>query len=569
MNWPSLPEIVRTTILNSVAAILKKYNFRSSSYATVSKEWQSFFEKRHFGRLVLHQSCIPEFDTIVRHQRRDIVRHIWLRIQVAPYENNDSFDLVKRMVFLRERDDETITTAIRYMLYVLSSWPEKSKGPILELSIHSPYNLKYFPSSYGYHLDFDFYTHATNENCTDEEFRATIPQQREKHRKIANSYYLREHDYLPQELSKAESMGMDIDTLGIEHVQFTGLDIKLLGEGFRSAPVVRGLLIRRQYFTFFSGQVLSAIFESLPKVESLRLEPWYPGSEYHPDRGHEIVFMLGLAKKPTSFKTLSVFQSHNPGIRRPIESTINLGLALADETSLLEHVSISFLIDSEHFFNDFKPRNPSDPWNTSRSSVRGWLISQLSPERRQRLMKKRLDETSSMFGHLLCEELKAEHGSTLIPSYRPSWPHLKSLALTSGTLDCGSSAIAALLLVAAWAAMEMPQLQTMEIWNAYRGNGCIFRYSRTGSNGGPKITLISSWGFSLTPQVVNNWNHVACKHADREVVIEELMMRGEEITSHATVIDHLELRQLVCHQISLCEMRYEASSDKIKGTELN
>jgi hypothetical protein len=61
---------------------------------------------------------------------------------------------------------------------------------------------------------------------------------------------------------------------------------------------------------------------------------------------------------------------------------------------------------------------------------------------------------------------------------RWEWPNLSSLVLTSKRLtpDEDPTEIGTMLHAAAAAAMKMPQLETMEIWNGRKGLAVLFKY---------------------------------------------------------------------------------------------
>lgn len=53
----------------------------------VSLEWQDFFERGNFRRLVLHQSDLVEFRAILREERRrEFVAWVRLRFELMPYD---------------------------------------------------------------------------------------------------------------------------------------------------------------------------------------------------------------------------------------------------------------------------------------------------------------------------------------------------------------------------------------------------------------------------------------------------------------------------------------------------
>ena len=56
---------------------------KTSAYASVSREWQAFFEKRHFERILLSLPRLSDFGRIVQGLRKKLVRHIGLQIKLT------------------------------------------------------------------------------------------------------------------------------------------------------------------------------------------------------------------------------------------------------------------------------------------------------------------------------------------------------------------------------------------------------------------------------------------------------------------------------------------------------
>lgn len=185
---------------------------------------------------------------------------------------------------------------------------------------------------------------------------------------------------------------------------------------------------------------------------------------------------------------------HYSPVRVP---TSDLGRAVATASLKLERLSASFIVDASHFFH---ARQPS--WK---------------------------------------------------------WPNLTSLALTSQLLTPDESPDEAvrMLQAAADAAMKMPSLETMEIWNGGRGLAMLFRYHSP--RGGPSvITWRGTWEFARRPPVVRAWERVAStRHGRGCSIVEELLDAGIVIKSHGDAIYHLKLSSLVIRPVSLRQIRME------------
>jgi len=87
-----------------------------------------------------------------------------------------------------------------------------------------------------------------------------------------------------------------------------------------------------------------------------------------------------------------------------------------------------------------------------------------------------------------------------------TWEHLRSLALTSASLQpAGSpSKIHALLSSAAAVALRMPRLHTLVLWNGRRGNACAFVFHDQ-DRGRPYIAWRGTWDLKLTHAIVEAW----------------------------------------------------------------
>ncbi|TGJ78714.1 hypothetical protein E0Z10_g10046 [Xylaria hypoxylon] len=464
--------------------------------------------------------------------------------------------------------------AVSKMLFALSSWEKAGRfgvgdnGPILELSVHSPSDVTHHFQ--GYLLDDNFYRHATNEDCTNRDFQEVI-----SHRKNRESPCSLDLNW---RLRGPGRRMVAVPRIDGEPVSFDFTIRSTMLGGLPSAPVVKGFLIRRQCSRRLSHDTLFEIVRKLPRIQKLSLEPLrqrfsfcndstssdttniHASVNVFPDASKPILMYntTGFAEKLTAFlqragslKSLSIFETYNLAFNASDNTThLSLpGLVLADETFSLEHLSVSFLSDAQDFFRDFGSRNSPVDWD-------------LSPRRRQLVEgARKFDSTSS--SRSLLDGITVENRRIMMPFYQPSWPRLKSLALTSPILDWNTprSKIDDLLWAAAGAAMVMPRLQTMELWNGSKHVACIFRYSRTGGEGCPKITVTSTWKLLLVPRIVRRWDIVAHKHTGVGIRVEEQLLEAAGFKSYASVIAHLELRWLVCHPISVCQMEWETAAE--------
>lgn len=222
-----------------------------STYATVSKEWQIFFERHNFHRLVLRQSQITNFGHFFHGRRRGLLRHLWLRIELPEYNSVASINHeVAREI---KKHSRIVTRALRKLLNVLSSWEKEDAELTLELSVHSPSDSKHFIPEYS--LIPDIYPDPSKEDCTYEDFHAHMSRQRRGY----SSYHLLTKQ---RQRGRIFSRRVEIDETAT-----------MLEDGQPArAQVVNKLLIRRQHVCPIEPEALFTIIKSLPGLESISLE---------------------------------------------------------------------------------------------------------------------------------------------------------------------------------------------------------------------------------------------------------------------------------------------------------
>lgn len=209
------------------------------------------------------------------------------------------------------------------------------------------------------------------------------------------------------------------------------------------------------------------------------------------------------------------------------------------------------------FFQDFlqpgaqQYRQYLDP---SRPAVQSVLLERLSIAQRVRLRRLHPPEE---FEQALVEATGYELG--LIPRsvYKPQWLKLKTLALGSKFKNRKY-----LFEAAGFAALQMPELQIMEIWNEDLIWDLFeyFRYSRNDetADGFPAITYGSDSEEPLGPRVINAWNRVAKMHSDQRLTV--IMPSRQQLRQPPTypykILEYLKLREKIVNPISLREFEW-------------
>lgn len=86
-SWSKLVPDIRRMVLEYVLANTDRKG-STAHLATVCRDWQHFFEAKHFRRLVLEQESLPRFADVIKVNRARLayIQHIWLRIDLPKYD---------------------------------------------------------------------------------------------------------------------------------------------------------------------------------------------------------------------------------------------------------------------------------------------------------------------------------------------------------------------------------------------------------------------------------------------------------------------------------------------------
>lgn len=136
-----------------------------------------------------------------------------------------------------------------------------------------------------------------------------------------------------------------------------------------------------------------------------------------------------------------------------------------------------------------------------------------------------------------------------------TWQYLKQLTLTSSLLTITAHLvdIFQLLIDAGEAALSMPRLETMVLWNGGRGQACAFMYnSSTKTTKNAALVWRGTWALQLRPDVIESWQKIAWGG---------LSVKYERVTgvvdSHGDAIYNLQLPDGVVDPRLLWQIRRE------------
>ncbi|RFU32270.1 hypothetical protein B7463_g4081, partial [Scytalidium lignicola] len=503
--WEYLPPELRTIVLglllanlNEETTIPPRYHILSA-YATVCREWQYFFERRNFRTLTLHQSDLPEFNSIVQGQRRFFLQWIWLRLELPEYDCR----LCNKPESTVEinRNNSIFTNALWDLFAILSTWQKKrefdEKGLTLELSAHSPSDSKHLFKE----LDSRINDTAWSRN--------------------EDGYKEQPHDpthgwgdgLRVQWISEGDKMRV------FGHPD--GLKFNLRAQSarkMRTLPklrLVKTLVIRRQFYRAFSvSKALQPIIKSLTQLENFTYEAWrgintkhYSGRKTRDDENN--ILFLDVFKYRRSLRKVAIFEDYiesddeETELETEPERNTLLGEDLARSSRNFEDLHASINVDAKDFFYAFWPgANPKYK-----------------------------------------NEVK--------------WKNLKYLSLTS--LFLNPADYNQLIQTAALAAQRMPQLEVMELWNGGEGYACIFRYERRINQ--PRIQLLSTWLGQLGTQEKESWRIVASEHSDyHELQTEQIHLETDLMEGYISVLSYLVLKGRLLNAISLQQKQMEIRS---------
>ncbi|KAF9869595.1 hypothetical protein CkaCkLH20_12892 [Colletotrichum karsti] len=134
-----------------------------------------------------------------------------------------------------------------------------------------------------------------------------------------------------------------------------------------------------------------------------------------------------------------------------------------------------------------------------------------------------------------------------------NWENLTSLALTSKLLthDVDAASINEMLRLAAEAALHMPKLEVMELWNGRERVAMLFRYQKAKNGQSAVITVRGTFQLALDPEVIEAWNAVATQLGHGWVDIQSSIINPNTIRSHGDAIRQLGLSTQVVRPVSL------------------
>lgn len=408
------------------------------------------------------------------------------------------------------RNNVIFTAAVWKLLDILSSWEKSNVGHhqdlTLELSAHSPSDSQHMfrndpklQHTYPYLADANVqyqYMLQHRHDAINDEFHG-----------FDNGYAmtaLRPRGFDSVKMAKRLTQSLDFDSFGVRFKRGQSRD------HLPNVRMVTSFLIRRQYYRDICTSALRRLFnESLTNLRDIRHERWRLPDEddqekhdwaYGPTKGIPSEHTLA-SRLPSSLRSLHIFEDFNATIH-------------GSKTS-------------------------SEPRPSRIHILKGLAIS--APG---------IEHLSVSFLSDAMECLDTDH----------VFPNLRSIALTSQTHLRPGQSFNELLFKAASAALKMPQLQIMEIWNCGNGYAALFRYESTGTpeSSACRLTWRCSWyPAPIQDRVLEAWKNVASTVAGRELALDTHPLPPASYRRYRLILNQLALRNFVLDDISQMQVRGE------------
>ncbi|KAF5581835.1 hypothetical protein FPCIR_9943 [Fusarium pseudocircinatum] len=295
----------------------KKPTFRLSTFATVSKTWQSLIEKETYNHIKIASHELDSFKHHVRSYRKLVVKHILLEISYN-FFRDELGDKSYQVQFSK---------AVHALWRILSRW--KACSVTVELGIVSTQARRFMGThdriGASQHYPFD------RSRIHNPLFAEVV------------DFWIHLGPYL-----------MGADSAGFDRTSFPP-------QGPTSLPnvdAIAELVIRREYHPNISPMTLYEIISSAPCIESIHLERWCSGRRIQDGNWDRAFQRTGLLV-PDSTKRLTYFEEfHTPYHQRCGEMVLprpssTLLKSISGAADRLEHIAVSFTFDAQTLFDRF------------------------------------------------------------------------------------------------------------------------------------------------------------------------------------------------------------------------
>lgn len=501
LTWASLASEIRVMILKAIA---DQKNPGWASLASVCKEWQYYLERANFSKIKLRVSCLDDFERIVSPQKRALVHHICLNIELPRYSSG----CCSKRRSPPEKERFFFRDGIWKLFSILSTW-----GPADNLALE----INAYSSSDRVHWFRNIY--LSSDNTEDDEGAISDASRTGILRHDPRHGWMNGQQVRAPPRSAVERLFQPIPSFSKSLPQVT---------------VVTCLIIRRQLRRYLPPSSIADLFTSLDRLEYISWEPWVPQHyQYQLTKQDLLFFALRMYNALRTLNKLVIFEDspefYYPFPARPLSLPLGpyhdfgewRAVVFASKSQDLQHLPLNPLLD------------PSE-----------WLAAIFASK-------------SQDLQHLAISFMI--DAGNFLRYCRPtwSWSRLQSLALTSQFLQDGlenRKKIEVLLRQAGDLVQKMPKMHTFVLWNGGRGHACAFIYRVDRDRA--SITWRGTWHLELSPAVVKSWQPAAEKLPISELQVKHECIR-EVVRSHGDAIYYLQLPCQVIEPASLWQIRRE------------
>ncbi|KAI3545692.1 hypothetical protein CABS01_14099 [Colletotrichum abscissum] len=324
IRWAILPPEIRLMILEQVEIGYKGHDL--SDWASVSREWQAFFEARIFQRLRLRYpgSDIDNLSSFVHGYRRDLVKEILLHVSLDEYDNVNKFDEPETRDTIRT-NNKLFSQALKKLFISLSTWSTPKCGVKLRLSASSP-------SDSGHPWD-----HRAEASQHD---RRRIYSSKSKQRLLGNL------------------LNTSSGTLKLAQV-----------------PIVRKLFVNQYCYRSMSEALLAKVLGSLCRLRTVSYEPWHAIAQYEQfPRDEAMIMLLDRAAKISTISSVHVWEAQsklNGSPRFLRMRNDDLVSSAVNASYRLRFLTLCHAVDATDFFRHSSRDIPENTTELS-DSLRAW-----------------------------------------------------------------------------------------------------------------------------------------------------------------------------------------------------
>lgn len=517
--WNDLPCEIRQLILGRVPeAEARQGPTRGlAKHASVSREWQLFFEPKIFRHFILDPCDLPQFEAVLRptHRRR-LVRHILLQVGLTHRTETlhalQLYPTAETVLQAEKRCDRRFSHALWYLMRVLARWEADGPGLTLEIGTYSPFE-NTARDLWDFERDDDGRetTKCYSKFLEAASVGADYPSWQDPIFELMDVFRAPDGSGLGDGAWKwvlakiIGRRGLRVD------LEAAGPDGELT---LPEVPVVTDFLVRLRSFRNFDPQGISRILKCFPRIADVHVERWRQGDAALDWRWDRRMARLLREDLPPAARSLTVFDESDtafhqqPSKLADVQPVPRLARAVFAASRRLENVAVSFLVDACDFFQPFWPGNS-------------------------------------------------------LPGPQVGWESLTSLALTSEVMTSESNASAnELLQAAARAAMRMPKLRVMELWDRRGQDAAVFRYRATDRKS--VISWLGTWEVTLMPETLEAWRNVVSQRGGgtHSLQAEVGSFPHSDAREKGFVFKHLELKDRILHDVSI---RQVEEQDKVGG----